>query len=205
MSSYKIRISPTETTTLDDYTAACALADQNAVYGAVVTDRLGQMIYAPHGEVAAAVLHHAKWVCDYIRDREFVYGDAPINPAFNHDARIISCDRVVDWVMFRCGYENQPVSHGECVCGPGLVDWCDRNGLIKITSTADLLPGDVVFTKPNADGYPQHTFIHAGKADEEGMYYRYDAGKVERIRSTQPSCEPINDFMYGYRAPAVRR
>lgn len=204
MCAYSIRITPEQSIDSDDYSAACALADQNAVYGAVVTDRLGQMVYAPCGEVAAAVLHHAKWVCDYIRDLEFVYGDAPINPAFNHDARIISCDRLVDWVMFRCGYEDQPVAHGACVCGPGLVDWCVANGFIKITSVTDLCPGDIVFTRANDDGYPEHTFIHAGKASEEGMYYRYDAGKVERIRSTQPSCEPINDFMYGYRATAVR-
>ena len=203
MCAYRIRISPTHAVDLDDYVAACTLAKQNAVYGGLVTDDHGHLLYAPYGEVAAAVLHHAKWVCDYIRDHEFVYGDAPINPAFNHDARIISCDRLVDWVMFRCGYEDQPVAHGECVCGPGLVDWCDRNGFIKITSGADLLPGDVVFTKPNAEGYPQHTFIYAGKADEAGLSYRYDAGSVARIRSTQPSCEPLNDFLVGYRSPAL--
>ena len=204
MSAYKIRIFPTETTTLDDYAAACTLADENAVYGAVVTDELGRLLYAPHGEVAATVLHNAKEVCDYIRDKEFVYGHAPINPAFNHNAKTVSCDRLVDWVMFKCGYLAQPVKHGKCVTSPGLTNWCMDNGFEKITSVEDLLPGDVVFIRANAAGNPEHTFIYAGKGPEAGTHYRYDAGKVERIRSTQPSCEPISDFMYGYRAPAVK-
>ena len=76
MSSYKIRLSPTNTVEADNYTTACALADERAVYGAVVTDTLGRLLYAPHGEVAATILHNAKEVCDFIRDHEFVYGHA---------------------------------------------------------------------------------------------------------------------------------
>jgi len=204
MSTYTIRLSPTQTVGQDDYSAACALADANAIYGAVVTDSLGKLLYAPHGEVAAAVLYNAKVVCDTIRDQEFVYGHAPINPAYNHNARTVSCDRLVDWVMFNCGYVDQPVKHGKCVESPGLTNWCIDHGFEKITSVEELRPGDIVFTRENAAGHPRHTFIHAGKSAEEGMYYRYDAGRVERIRSTQPSCEPLNDFMYGYRAPAVK-
>ena len=203
MSSYKIRVSPTQTVMLDDYAAACALADENAVYGAIVTDPLGKLLYAPCGEVAATILYNAKRVCDYTRDKEFVYGHAPVNPAYNHNARTVSCDRLVDWVMFECGYLAQPVKHGACVMSPQLTNWCIDNGFEKICSVEELQPGDVVFTRPSEKGHPLHTFIHAGKG-EDGNYYRYDAGKVERIRSTQPSCEPLNDFMYGYRAPAVK-
>ncbi|MBR5881192.1 MAG: hypothetical protein IKZ16_05845, partial [Clostridia bacterium] len=204
MATYKVRLSPTVEECIDDYAAACKLADENAVYGAVVTDALGTLLYAPHGEVAATVLYHAKEVCDYIRDLEFVYGHAPINPVFNHNAKTVSCDRLVDWIYFKCGYMAQPVKHGKCVSSPGLTNWCIDNGFEKITSIEDLIPGDIIFTRASAAGDPLHTFVHAGKSAEQGMYYRYDAGKVERIRSTQPSCEPICDFMYAYRAPAVK-
>lgn len=52
-------------------------------------------------------------------------------------------------------------------------------------------------------GNPLHIFLHAGKSDTEGLFYRYDGGKIERLRSTQPSCEAIDDFMYAYRIPAL--
>ncbi len=203
MSAYKIRLNPTETVTCDDFSEARALADANRMYGAIVTDELGKLLYAPDGEIAATILHNGKIVCDYIRDNAFVYGHAPINPAFNHDARIVSCDRLVDWILFKSGIMDQPVKHGKCCSGPPLTNWCISHGFKKIETVEELEPGDVVFVRPSEQGHPLHVFIHAGRSAEEGMYYRYDAGSNVRIRSTQPSCEVINDFMYGYRAPAV--
>ncbi len=203
MSEFKVRLNPTETVTCADYAEACALADANYLYGAIVTDAWGKLLYAPKGEVSATILYNGKWVCDYIRDNAFVYGHAPINPAFNHDARIVSCDRLVDWILFRSGIVDQPVKHGKCCSGPPLTNWCIEHGFKKIETVEELEPGDVVFVRPSEKGDPLHVFIHAGKGEEEGKYYRYDGGSNVRIRSTQPSCEPISDFMYGYRAPAV--
>ncbi len=203
MSIYKIRKNPTETVACEDYAAACALADENRVYGAIVTDELGRVLYEPYGHVGSTILHYGKEVCDYIRDNQFIYGHAPINPAFNHDAEIVSCDRLVDWILFKAGIMVQPVKHGKCCSGPPLTNWCIEHGFQKIETIEELEPGDVVFVRPSDKGHPLHVFIHAGKSAEEGQYYRYDAGSNIRINSTQPSCEPINDFMYGYRAPAV--
>ncbi len=203
MSVFKVRLNPTETVTREDYAEACALADANYLYGAIVTDELGKLLYAPHGEVSATLLYNGKIVCDYVRDNAFVYGHAPINPAFNHDARIVSCDRLVDWILFKSGIVDQPVKHGKCCSGPPLTNWCIDHGFRKIESIEELEPGDVVFVRPSDKGHPLHVFMHAGKGEEEGMYYRYDGGTNARLRSTQPSCEPINDFMYAYRAPAV--
>ena len=208
MSLYTVRSAPDATraalTVFSTLEQAIAFADANVLYGAAVYDHKGMLCYAAGGEVSSALLFHAKCICDYIRDKEFDYGHAPINPAFNHDARIVSCDRLMDWILYRAGYTDQPYIHGKCVSGPGLTDWCIAQGFTRIDSVEELCPGDVVFIRANAAGHPEHTFMHAGKGAEEGMYYRYDAGKVERIRSTQPSCEPINDFMYAYRAPSVR-
>jgi len=204
MKLYKVRTSPQVWTECADWEVAVRIADQHAVYGAVVTDMLGKILYAPFGETSAELLHNAKAVCDYIRDRQFVYGHAPINPAFHDGAVTVSCDRLMDWILFRCGYMDQPVKHGECVSGPGLGNWCQAHGFEKILSVDMLEPGDIVFTRKGENGFPLHTFMHAGKSKDDGMYYRYDAGKVERIRSTQPSCEPLNDFMYAYRVPGVK-
>ena len=67
----------------------------------------------------------------------------------------------------------------------------------------DVRAGDVVFVRYTANGYPAHTFISAGASEQEGMFYRYDCGKVERIRSTQPSCEPTEDFLFAARMPEI--
>lgn len=208
MSHYTVRTAPAEgraaLTVFADLEKAIAFADANALYGGAVYDTKGTLRYAAGGEVASTLLYHAKCICDHIRDEQFSYGHAPINPAFDHEARIISCDRLMDWILYRAGYTDQPYIHGKCVSGPWLTDWCIEQGFSRVDSIGELLPGDVVFVRPNAAGHPLHVFMHAGCSEEAGMYYRYDAGKVQRIRSTQPSCEPINDFMYAYRAPAVR-
>lgn len=208
MSLYTVRTAPTAEraplTVFPSFEEARAFADENALYGGAVYDTAGRMLYAAGGEISSAILYHAKCICDTIRDEEFVYGHAPINPAFNHDARIISCDRLVDWILYRAGFTDQPYIHGKCVSGPWLTDWCLEHGFTRIDTVEELLPGDVVFVRPNQNGDPLHTFIYAGKGEEEGMHYRYDAGKNERIRSTQPSCEPLNDFICACRAPSVR-
>ena len=99
MSLYTVRTAPAEgkaLTVFTSYEKAVAFADANALYGGAVYDAKGMLCYAAGGEVSATILYHAKCICDYIRDKEFTYGHAPINPAFNHDARIVSCDRLVD-------------------------------------------------------------------------------------------------------------
>lgn len=184
---------------LDD---ARSYADANAHFGVIVKESdSNEVIYAPNGELACEILRLSKEICDYVRDCEFVYGNAPINPAIDHSAKTVSCDRFVGWVLYRLGYTDQPYIQGLCVSGPGLTNWCIDHGFQKIDRVSDMLPGDIAFTKKNSIDCPGHTFIFAGRSQEDGKYYRYDCGRVERIRSTQPSCEEITDaeFMYGYR------
>lgn len=175
-------------------------ADEMLRYGSIVKDDAGNTVYAPAGEVAAEILYNAKLVCDYVRDNEFDYGNAPINPGMNHDAKLVSCDRMVGWTFYKMGLTDQPEVMGLCVLGPSLYEWCLAHNSIKIENQKDLQPGDVVFVRANAvSGYPEHTYIFAGYSDEEDMFYRYDCGTVARIRSTQPSCEIIKDFMFATR------
>lgn len=162
-------------------------------------------LYAPSQTLACRILGLAKEICDYVRDQEFSYGDAPINPAINHDAKLVSCDRFVGWVLYRLGYTDQPYRQGLCVSGPGLTNWCIDHGFERVDRVCDLQPGDIVFTKKNAFDCPGHTFLFAGRSQDPDKYYRYDCGRVERIRSTQPSCEALTEeeFMYGYRIRPV--
>ncbi len=224
MASYQARIGHqngkpvlTACSTLEE---AKALAEQHKLVGGQVVDELGRYVWAPHGELTAQLLYAGKWITDYVRDNDFVYGHAPVNLAWDHSAKTISCDRLVDWILFEAGYTDQIVQHGPCCSSPALTNWCIAHGFEKIERIEDLEPGDVIFTRPSPAGDPLHTFLHAGKGEEEGMYYRYDCGSRNRIRCTndegfgpdysaytggQPFCEPLTDFMYGYRPKKLKK
>lgn len=201
--SYMVRNNPGEKNLkwieLEHLEDAKLFATEMMRYGAIVKDEKDNTIFAPAGEVDAEILYNAKLVCDYVRDNEFNYGNAPINPAMNHDAKLVSCDRMVGWVFYKMGLMDQPEVMGLCVDGPSLYEWCLVHNSVKIEKEEDLQPGDVVFVRATAEGYPAQTYIFAGKSENEDMFYRYDCGKVERIRSTQPSCEGISDSMFATR------
>ena len=151
------------------------------------------------------LLREAKSVTDYARENNFSYGDAPINPAINHDAKLVSCDRCIGWFLYKMGYTNQPESHGLVVST--FPAWFEQNGFQKITNVNSLQAGDVVFVNPDSSGNPGHIFLLGNKL-ENGLWERYDCGSVDRIRLTgnysgynsQPFREGIGNFVYAYRA-----
>ena len=151
------------------------------------------------------LLSEAKSVTDYARNNNFAYGDAPLNPAINHDAKLVSCDRCVGWFYYNMGYTNQPESHGLVVSQ--FPSWCEQNGFKRINSINDLKAGDIVFVNPDSNGSPKHVFL-LGNPVGNGIWERYDCGSVERIRLTgqysgyqsQPFKEGIGGFMFAYRA-----
>ncbi len=165
----------------------------------------------PLSQLQSRILREAKWVTDYVRDNNFKYGDAPMNPAIDHDAKLVSCDRLVDWVMYRVGFTDQVERQGMVVYhatekARDLPGWCELQGFARIEDVDRLEPGDIVFVRPGTSSagvvYPQHTFLFAGYAEGAGddrLSFRYDCGKNERIQSIQPSCEPLCDFMFAYR------
>lgn len=152
------------------------------------------------------LLKEAKKVTDYARENNFNYGNAPINPAVNHDAKLTSCDRCVGWFLYNIGYDDQPYQNGLTVLP--LRDYCASHGFKKITSASHLQAGDIVFINPNASGNPGHVYL-LGNNLGNGIWERYDCGSVYRIRltgqfssySSQPFHEPIGSFVYAYRMP----
>ncbi|MBQ4031678.1 MAG: hypothetical protein II625_07975 [Bacilli bacterium] len=152
------------------------------------------------------LLSEAKSITDYARNNGFTYGNAPINPAINHDAKIVSCDRCVGWFLYNVGYTDQPYQGGIVV--RDFPAWCEQHGFKRINNMSELQAGDIVFTNPEPNGNPAHTFL-LGNPVGDGVWERYDCGKQERISLTgqysgytsQPFKEPIANFMFAYRAP----
>lgn len=184
---------------MDDLGSAKKYVDENAQYGCIVVNEKMEYIYSPCGQLGSDICYQAKIVCDYIRDENFRYGNAMINPAFDCSEKTVSCDRLVDWVLYRVGFTDQPYQNGKCVSGPWLTNWCIDQGFKKISKVSELQAGDIIFVRRNSNGDPLHTFIFSGETDSKGIFYRYDAGSDTRIQSTQPFSEAISEFMYGYR------
>lgn len=155
-------------------------------------------------------LDAAKEVTTYVKENGFTYGHAEHMPPdsngeTNSDGvKRISCDRLVAWALYKCGYTDQP----ECglttsAGGSPLMDYCKEKGWERIEDVNQVQAGDIVFSgATNADkSVAGHTFICAGKD------LRYDCGSVERIQLTgayssyksQPFSEPITDFICAYR------
>ena len=73
--------------------------------------------------LAEKIIEEAQIVTDFARDEGFIYGHAAINPGINwkeldedkaidkHE-KITSCDRFVDWVLYRAGFTDQPEQNG---------------------------------------------------------------------------------------------
>ena len=168
--------------------------------------------------LVALMMREGKIICDFIRDMDFNYGHAQINPAINWrtldsstaidpSEKIVSCDRLVDWILYRSGFVDQPYKNG--LVTVQLDDWLAKIGFTKITSVSQLKAGDVVFSSPDSAGEPIHTFMCAG------TNLRYDAGSDARIdcvtgRETNGS-QPVSEivpttgsgrFLYAYRPHA---
>lgn len=152
------------------------------------------------------LLIEAKKITDYVRENGFNYGDAPLNPAINHDAKLVSCDRCVGWFLYNIGYTDQPEQSGLAL--GALQSYLDSHGFTKITNENDIQAGDIMFINPSDDGTPSHTYL-LGNPIGNGIWERYDCGSVYRIRlteqysgySSQPFQESIGTFMYAYRMP----
>lgn len=165
----------------------------------------------------AHLMAEGKVVTNFIRDMGFKYGDARINPAINWehldeskainpDEKIVSCDRLVDWILYRVGFTDQPYSQGTTVWA--LPNWCEDMGFDLITEKSDLREGDIVFVNPDSQYRPGHVFMCASTMREDGRFLRYDGGSdvrlqcvkgTELVEGEQPFLEPINNFMYAYR------
>ena len=178
--------------------------DKLKQYGYRVANEKGEIVYTPYSLLQCNLLREGNYVTVYARETKFTYGDSPTNPAINHRPLRTSCDRLVDWILYRAGFTDQPLVQGKVVSN--LPEWCEEMGFQKITRMEDLQAGDIIFVRPHSQGFPLHTFMLA--SDYKGnSTLRYDHGSDSRIMSNQPSTEPVTypdaPFMYAYRPVAT--
>ncbi len=180
--------------------AASAACESLKEYGYRVADEKGKIVYAPYRHLQCNLLREGHYITEYARAHGFKYGDSCTNPGINHRPLRTSCDRLVDWILYRTGFVDQPLVQG-CVV-TNLVKWCEEKGFKKITDIDDLLPGDIIFVRPDSAGLPQHVFMLASEV-KDGIALRYDHGSDYRIGSDQPMREPVSSdfapFMFAYR------
>ncbi len=218
----------------ESYEEACKKAsdDYLAATGYAVYSEDGKFMYGVYSEMVTNLMYNGKHVTDYIKLEKYTYGNAATNPAITYQRRndassrphqaserIVSCDRLVDWILYDSGFTDQPTAMGmhiNAYMDPkhGMMGWCIDQGFEKITSVRDLQAGDIVFvipTKPNDPNFAAHVFMCAGKVGSgaRNMYYRYDGGSDERIMCSgqfsaysekgQPFAEGISSFVVAYR------
>ena len=180
--------------------SAIKRCDRQKQFGYRVANEKGEIVYTPYSLLQCNLLREGKYVTEYAREMNFKYGDSCTNPGINHRPLRTSCDRLVDWILYRAGFTDQPTVQGYVVSN--MPEWCEKMGFKKITRMEDLQPGDIIFVRPHAQGFPLHTFMLASNYNGNSTL-RYDHGSDHRIMSSQPSTEPVsyNDapFMYAYR------
>lgn len=174
--------------------------DRLKQFGYRVANEKGEVVYAPYSLLQCNLLREAKYITEYARDEDFRYGDSCTNPGINHRPLRTSCDRLVDWILYRVGFTDQPLVQGKVVSN--MPEWCEEMGFEKITRVEDLRAGDIIFVNPGSSGEPRHVFMLASDVNR-GSALRYDHGSDSRIMSTQPTTEPISygdaPFMFAYR------
>ena len=175
--------------------------DSKKELGYRVANEKGEVVYAPYSLLVSDLLREGKFITEYARAERFKYGDSCTNPGINHRPHRTSCDRLVDWILYRAGFTDQPIVQG-CVVS-NLHVWCREMGFEKITRIEDLRAGDIIFVNPHpSDGGPQHVFMLA-EDEEGGTALRYDHGSDSRIMSRQPTDEPVSygnaPFLFAYR------
>lgn len=221
--------SPYNTNAIGTYTSlatAKSVANSKVQYGYVVFDSNGKFVYTPATSLnASKILWNAKNAADYMRTHGFIYGNATKNQYYNKSEKIVSCDRFVGWALGDAGYvSGQPATAGLNLYGHRndmgygcLETFMKQHGFTKITDINQVKAGDIIFVgystahtslSATMRQYPQHVFIAAsGYAEGGGNTYRYDAGSNNRIRTVQPTYEPLNyasnPFRFAYRAPAT--
>ena len=178
--------------------------DSKKQFGYRVANEKGEIVYTPYTLLQSNLLREGKYITEYARAERFKYGDSCTNPGINHRPHRTSCDRLVDWILYRAGFTDQPTVQGYVVSN--MPEWCEEMGFKKITRMEDLQPGDIIFVRPHAQGFPLHTFMLASNYNGNSTL-RYDHGSDHRIMSSQPSTEPVSysdaPFMYAYRPVAT--
>ena len=167
----------------------------DGIYGekshAKLTELVAKAKKSDFSKTVDEFLKEAKNVADYVRKNNFKYGNAPALPSVYPDCKMTSCDRFVDQTLYACGLTD--VGNREV---KGLEKYLTSKKAIRITNQKEIAAGDIVKLTTG------HIFI-LGKKSTGSNWQRFDCGSDNRIKSTQPFAEPIEQFECAYRLPFV--
>ncbi len=204
----------------ESYDEAVAKADDKrlAAMGYAVYGEGGEFLYGLNNEYVTNMMFTAKYIVDFARENDYVYGSAATNPGWTFfsflkrgklSEKVVSCDRFVGWVLYEMGYTDQPKNAGMFVWANAnsqehnLMVYLEKHNYERIDNTTDFKAGDIVFVRPTTSSggspYGAHVFICAGSAGQARQFYRYDHGSDTRIQSVQPSREGISELFCVYR------
>ncbi len=210
----------------ESYEDAVAKAEdlRLAAMGYAVYNETGEFLFGVNNEYVTYMMYTSKYIVDFARKNDYVYGSALKNPAVSFyiylkrgDLRekVVSCDRFVGWVLYEMGYTDQPTDAGMFVWANAnssehnLMVFLEKHNYERIDDTTDFRAGDIVFVRPTTSSggspYGAHVFICAGNTGEAGQFYRYDHGSNKRIQSVQPSRESISELFCVYRPTQTTR
>ncbi len=203
------------------YDEAVDKADNSllAASGYAVYSESGAFLWGVNNEYVTNMLYRAKYITDFAREKKYKYGNAAQNPAVTFHQyllrgripteRVVSCDRLVGWVLYEMGYTDQPTPSGLFVWANAqneqhnLMVFLENHNYERIDDPDDFLAGDIVFVRPTTSSggtpYAAHVFLCAGSTGRRGIFYRYDHGSDTRIQSVQPSRETITELFCVYR------
>ncbi len=201
-----------------DHAVRKASDERMAAKGYAVYNENGEFVYGLHNEYVTYMMYTAKYIVDFARENDYVYGSAAQNPGWTFFSylkrgrlteKVVSCDRFVGWVLYEMGYTDQPKNAGMFVWANAsssehnLMIFLEKHNYERIDRTTDFKAGDIVFVRPTTSSggspYGAHVFICAGNAGQNGQFYRYDHGSDTRIQSVQPSREGISELFCVYR------
>lgn len=163
------------------------------------------------------MMNEAANITEFIRDNNFKYGNAHINPCYNWptldtsvsimpEDKYVACDRLVSWILYRAGFTDQTFQNGT-----DLEALFRKHDFKKLDKLYDFKAGDIIFVNPDSNGNPTHVFMCASEDLGGEIYLRYDAGSDARITCTtgteetpgqQPFREPIENVVFAYRPSA---
>ena len=143
----------------------------------------------PKSITAAQILSKSKEIADFVRTNRYSYGDAPFLPAVSGDAKIVSCDRFVDMVLFALGWRDVQNTNVD-----DLPAYLASKGFTRNNDYGSIAAGDIIFQTG-------HTFILGNNCGN--LWQRYDCGSPERILNVQPFTEIVDQskFVCSYRFP----
>ncbi len=195
-----------DTTAADSGTAVETPADSTEETKTDETDPADTWKPMSDEELVEVMMQEAQTITDFIREKNFIYGNAHFNPGVNWrefdvtkavdpGERILACDRLVHWVLYKAGFTDQTWLYGIS----DFDKYAEEHGFTRINSLREVKKGDLVSVFPDKNGSPTHIFICAGDN------LRYDAGSIERIsgkKGKQPFKEPILGFCFAWRPTA---